>query len=83
MATFHRRLRDVIADRLVEIERLLPPASYRLTLVARHLTMPTAHVIVSADTFADIRRALDALEHDPRAVEVPAATQPTAEGRTP
>ncbi len=63
------RLRALIGNKLVEIEDILGP-EYRLTLIARHATKPTAHIVFSVETNDDARRALDEIERDPGAVTI-------------
>lgn len=56
-------LRLEIADRLCDIEDLLP-SDYKLTLVARHATNPDAHIIVTVD---DSQKVVEAIHRTDKA----------------
>lgn len=45
-------LRVAIADKLVEVEDMLKNGAmdYRITLIARHVSNPKAHVMVTSET---------------------------------
>lgn len=48
------QLRSEIADKLVEVEDLIKggASSYRITLLARHISNPHAHVLVTSEECA-------------------------------
>lgn len=72
-------LHDQIANALSDMESLFKrPDDYRITLLARNVRNPLAHVIVSSeeaeDRFARVRQGLEELERTGREVGYPPPT---------